>query len=474
MPSKERQIPSPIFKFKNIGPIKNAELELGDLTIISGHNNTGKSYLVYTLYGFLRLWGEWPNLESYVSRRGRSDVGAHASGLLNISQLIEGAIKEGHSKLSISNKDFNEHRREVIKAVTKDFSHQAFREVFSSSPESFKRSSIDIQISRRQSMPQMENNLFSIKYEAENLLVAIKMSNGKSKDYPLLHLDILYAYIRFLFPELSLIPFILSSERFGISLFYKELDFTKNQLVDMLQKMKDEDKNKFSPFLIIDKSTSRYAMPIKDNIDYTRSISDFQKRKSEIHDDKLFDNIKDMMGGYYRTSEDQITFKSKARKDRSFEIPLHLASSSARGFSDLYFFLRHVAKKDHLLIIDEPESHLDPSNQIMLARLLVRIVRSGLKVLITTHSDYLVKEVNNLIMLNSFLNYPEVAKKLNYRDDVCLDPSSVRAYIAERERLVKCDVSNFGIDMPVFDKTIDKINSVSNELSSRLREMGEH
>ena len=42
------------FRFKNIGPIKEAELELGDLTIIAGYNNTGKTYLVYTLYGFLQ------------------------------------------------------------------------------------------------------------------------------------------------------------------------------------------------------------------------------------------------------------------------------------------------------------------------------------------------------------------------------------------------------------------------------------
>ena len=44
------------FRFRNIGPIDNAELELGDLTLIAGRNNTGKTYIVYTLYGFLRNW----------------------------------------------------------------------------------------------------------------------------------------------------------------------------------------------------------------------------------------------------------------------------------------------------------------------------------------------------------------------------------------------------------------------------------
>ena len=50
--------PSLNFRFKNIGPVKDANLELGDLTIIAGRNNTGKTYVVYTLYGFLKMWRE--------------------------------------------------------------------------------------------------------------------------------------------------------------------------------------------------------------------------------------------------------------------------------------------------------------------------------------------------------------------------------------------------------------------------------
>lgn len=37
------------FHFKDIGPVKQAELELGDLTVIAGRNNTGKTYLVSLL-----------------------------------------------------------------------------------------------------------------------------------------------------------------------------------------------------------------------------------------------------------------------------------------------------------------------------------------------------------------------------------------------------------------------------------------
>ena len=41
------------FKVTNLGCIKSAEIELGKLTLLSGENNTGKTYLTYALYGFL-------------------------------------------------------------------------------------------------------------------------------------------------------------------------------------------------------------------------------------------------------------------------------------------------------------------------------------------------------------------------------------------------------------------------------------
>jgi predicted ATPase len=40
-------------KIKNLGVLKQAEFTLGDLTIICGGNNTGKTYATYALFGFL-------------------------------------------------------------------------------------------------------------------------------------------------------------------------------------------------------------------------------------------------------------------------------------------------------------------------------------------------------------------------------------------------------------------------------------
>ena len=460
---------SPVkFRFKNLGPIEEAELELGDLTIIAGRNNTGKTYLAYTLYGFLKVWKSWPSADDYfLNGKPPSDI----------ARTIKETIAEGHAKRQVNRDTLSQEREAMLPMLTRDFSDFFLASVFSAPKDALKGASVEVEVGS--GFPDVQElnihlrgeKVFSIEYDGAEIHMACSDPEEDSTDE--FWLSILY--LRFLFHDLFEEPFVLSAERFGISLFYKELDFTKNRLVDILQKMGDDkSKESFSPFDLIEGTTSRYALPIKDNIDYTRDISNIQKERSDIYEDKLFDSIKDMMEGYYRSSSDEVRFISKARKERSFNIPLHRTSSSVRGLSDLYFFLRHVAKRDHLLIIDEPESHLDTANQIEFARLLARLVRAGAKVLITTHSDYIVKEVNNLIMLSkSFDNKSKLVKKLKYKKDDFLEPDSVRAYVAEKNSLTPCTIDQFGIDMPVFDKTINEINRVSNELASRLLIEGE-
>ena len=458
------------FRFRNIGPVKDAELELGNLTVIAGRNNTGKTYIVYTLYGFLKMSRTFPN---WFFLREENQPEAEFP---NWHHVAEQLAESGRYTFSLDDEELDAQRKWMTKLLTQGFSGQGLSDMFSSQHEVFEGASIQIiwsgERSRLQHSYKSKDAKISIEYDGTEAVVTVDDSERQLPNNQL-SANVAIHYVRFLLDSVFPDPFILSAERLGISLFYRELDFTKNQLIDLLQKMSDnKNRDMFSPYLFMDRTTSRYALPIKDNIDYTRSIPDLRGSKSKIYNNKLFDDIKDMMGGYYGAAGDDIRFISKARgKGRSFNIPLHLASSSARGLSDFYFFLRHVARSNHLLIIDEPESHLDTANQIQLARLLARFVKAGLKVLITTHSDYLIKEINNLVMLSRpFADKDSIIKKLKYRADDFLEPESVRAYVAEDNGLSVRKVNGFGIDMPVFDETIDAINNAANELASRMEE----
>ena len=458
-----------VFTFRNIGPIENAELELGDLTVIAGRNNTGKTYLVYTLYGFLKTWEDWPG----PSGTSGSTASRSAARYPAFEELSEQIAESGQAEFSVAPDVLIRERKTAMVALTKRFSEGVLPGVFSSPPEKFDNASMSVCLGTE--FPGSEvfaepEHAPSIRYDGTTLFAMGVQSRSKRIHPAVLRRRLWRRYLPFMFPELPSDPFVLSAERFGISLFYRELDFRKSQLVDLLQKYGDrQSKDPDFPFDLLDETVSRYALPIKENIDYTRSIPDLRKQKSEVYDDAFFKDIRELMDGYYSVSGDAIEFRSVARGDRRFAIPLHLASSSARGLSDFYFFLRHVARRNHLLIIDEPESHLDTANQILLARLLARLVRAGMKVLLTTHSDYLIKELNNLIMLSSkFDKRARVMRRLRYAKDDCIAPERIRAYIAQENGLTRCQVDELGIDMPNFDETINKINDVANELAMRL------
>ena len=464
------------FTFKNLGPIEKAELELGDLTIIAGRNNTGKTYVAYTLYGFLKTWETWPG-PALRTRNARAAERSRRPERYPTFERISDQVEErGQAEVPVDRDALIRERKEAVATLTRRFSERMLADVFGSSPDEFESASIGVKLGAEPPWPAQPADgtepvdAPSIRYDGAKLVVVPDQPEGKLYHPAALRRRLWHQYLRFLFPELSSDPFVLSAERFGISLFYKELDFRKSQLVDLLQKYGDsKGKDGDFPFLVLDTNVSRYARPIKDNIDYTRSIPDLRKLKSEVHDDKFFGGIRKLMNGYYAASGDEIEFRSAVRGDRRFAIPLHLASSSARGLSDLYFFLRHAARRNHLLIIDEPESHLDTANQVLLARLLARLIPAGLKVLLTTHSDYVIKELNNLIMLSSsFAHKARVIKRLGYTKADCLKPERIRAYVAAENTMVRCQIDRFGIDMPHFDETINSINNAASELAARV------
>ena len=455
-----------LFRFKNVGPMDAADLELGDLTLIAGRNNTGKTYIVYALYGFLRTWLDY-GVQYY---RRFPDKFPLAVAIDDLHTL---RLARSSSPVRIARQDVEALRARFLLSSASRFSRYGMSRTFSSPREAFGESSLSVRHSGL--TPSRRKHCVHIDRRGEITALygkdQVRLEARAAEDPPdhSVRFDPHRLLAKVAVPDMPE-PFILSAERFGISLFYKELDFTKNRLVEMLQQLGDDkERGRDSPFLVVDQVASRYAMPVKDNIDYTRSIPDLGNRV-QVDSTSLDSEIKELMDGYYTSSDGDIRFRSKARKGRTFDIPLHLASSSARGLSDLYFYLRHRASKNHLLIVDEPESHLDTANQIQFARVLARFVKAGIKVLVTTHSDYLIKEINNLIMLNQVDEDERnsLRRQLGYAASDGLSKDSVRAYIAENHSLTPCAVDRYGLEMPVFDQTIDEINRVSNALSAAI------
>ena len=84
-------------------------------------------------------------------------------------------------------------------------------------------------------------------------------------------------------------------------------------------------------------------------------------------------------------------------QDNASNIPLESASSMITELAPIVLFIRQFVEEGDLLIIDEPEAHLHPAAQQQMAAALAFMVRSGLRVLITTHSHYMVEQLSAFV-----------------------------------------------------------------------------
>jgi hypothetical protein len=119
----------------------------------------------------------------------------------------------------------------------------------------------------------------------------------------------------------------------------------------------------------------------------------------------------------------RFTYRPDDWKD---DLPLMRASSMVSELAPVVLYLRHLVQRGSVLIIEEPESHLHPAMQAAFARELARLVRTGIRVVITTHSEWFLEQIGNLVRLFSL---PENQRAGINGADVALSPEEVGAWL---------------------------------------------
>jgi hypothetical protein len=131
--------------------------------------------------------------------------------------------------------------------------------------------------------------------------------------------------------------------------------------------------------------------------------------------------------GYPRFSYTPQDWKEEA-------LPLMNASSMVSELAPVVLYLRHVVEPGDLLIIEEPESHLHPAMQVEFIRTLAEAVRAGIRVIITTHSEWVLEEVANLVALSRL---PEARRKGIDDAQLSLSESDVGAWLFDTRKRPK-------------------------------------
>lgn len=97
---------------------------------------------------------------------------------------------------------------------------------------------------------------------------------------------------------------------------------------------------------------------------------------------------------------DDLQKKLKYKSKRTGLITeLHEASSMIAEISPLVAYLKYILpKKNSILFIEEPEAHLHPKVQVEIMKIFVDLAKSGVKVVMTTHSDFMMNELSNALL----------------------------------------------------------------------------
>ena len=140
-------------------------------------------------------------------------------------------------------------------------------------------------------------------------------------------------------------------------------------------------------------------------------------------------------------------------------------------------YLRHLVRPCDVLIIEEPEAHLHPAMQAIFARELAWLVRAGVRIVMTTHSEWFLEQIGNLVRLSAL---PEDRRHGLDGVDCALRPEEVGAWLFRPPRRSAGSVvdevtldAETGLYPTDYDDVSETLYNQSAAIFNRVQESGE-
>ena len=419
-------------EMKNFGPIADGRIKIKPLTLLIGPNNSGKSYAATLIYSLFRAF--YYSLP--IHRRLYFELDSR--DFLDILSMKEISELEEKGKIEIPlERFFHKFLQRIYEETLSNEIIRSYacplKDLIRIGEKSFllriDKDSYDINLECNDNMlkikeyPQLSKKaivriskrvggFYRLVKEGDKISHAIDL---EIEDSPEILLDILTDRISTYFlsdiPEGTLTPcYYLPAARSGILQGHRALaaNVVRNAPLAGIERMEVPE---FSGVVA----------------DFISTLIELPEKRGPLYG-LAQECERELIGGAvimkkpekYRYPEIQYEYQK-------MKIPLHRASSTVSELGPLFLYLKYIIEPGSILIIEEPEAHLHPENQRILAKYMVKLIKKGVYVMITTHSDYLIDQLSNFILLGKVPT--EKRSAYEYSAEESLNVDEIAAYV---------------------------------------------
>lgn len=402
-----------------LGPIKHCTLEINDFMVFTGPQASGKSTIAKSIFFF-------KNIKNLL--------------LMQINKKLFG--ESDTIKLTIKNRLIKEVRANFLQTfgTTWCMDNDMFMEYYYTDSIYIKIWLKDDPISPNYIWIEFSEKLIDFLGRFDNI-----------------HLDIL-SYARNSIDEF----FGNNEEIIYIPAGRSMMTLFSSQLMFMYSVMNDDQKRS------LDYCTQNYLERILQlKPSFSNSIQTLIKNKIELTDTKInrrnlqqcADLMKQILHGEYRSVDGE----ERLQLDDDRYIKINFASSGQQEavwiLNVVFYYL--LNNKKSFFIIEEPESHLFPNAKKLMAEFISLAKNGGNKILLTTHSPYILGTINNMLYasrISKEVNNSSLGKIINPLK--WLNFEKLSAYYVELGVMKSCLDEDFeAIDNEIIDGASDEINT---------------
>ena len=450
-------------RVENFGPIAEATVELRPFTVFVGASNTGKSYLAILLYALHQFFGEWTSAEGRVPpsllRRplGNSTRNASTAQLRaarNWLQTLAVGRRESVVDVAVPDdiatlvrpilEDVGDLAPFLDSEVKRCFGVAEARSLIRQSSTKAARIAV-----RRQVGNAAEEQLsydFTIAQQQSHLTASIptdlplRVQNGSRyflrfarrilNDFDVGSRNTLAGLLADLIVpntvgEMDRPIHYLPADRAGVMHAHRVV---VSSLIGRASRAGFE----------VESPLPALSGVLADFLEQLISLDDGKRRRGAS--ERLAKRLEaEVLGGAITNRKSAVGYPSFHYRPAQWEneLPLMNTSSMVSELAPVVLYLRHVVRPGNVLIIEEPESHLHPAMQVSFTRLLAAVVQSGVRVVVTTHSEWVLETLANLVRLS------EVSKQNRGKmagGELALTPDQVGAWLFEQKQRPKGSV----------------------------------